>query len=106
MKVKYAICTETFEFNPSQYATPEEAYWDMDDHNDKQIALCDSIEEARDSLQGVEVTTIRFGCKLARATVAYIEEATFDLNDDGEWEFVIGSNYWDFKCDELEERES
>lgn len=104
-EIKYAVNKETFEFNPSKNSTPEEAFWDMNDHNDKRIAVCDTLEQARVLLKGVEVTTTVFGYKLARATVAYIEESEFDLNDDGEWEFVSGSNYYDFKFEEFKEQE-
>lgn len=97
MKIKYAICTESFEFNPTKYSTPEEAYWAYDDHNDKRIALFDTLEEARQALNDIRVETASYSYKLSRATIAYIEEAEFDQDEDGEWEFVDGSNYYDFK---------
>lgn len=99
MTTKYAVMTETFEFNPTEFTTPEDAWLATCDHDNKQIALCDTIEEAKAILDTVYVSTHRYSDKLASASVAFIEESTYDLNEDNEWEFIEGSNYTFFKYD-------
>ena len=96
--IKYMVRKETFEFNPRKNTDIEEAFFNMRDHASMQIALCDSIEEARSILENIEVETISFSESLSRATVAYIEAAEFEKEgNSGEWEFVSGSDYWDLK---------
>lgn len=102
--IKYAVMTESFEFNPTKYATPWDAYWACDDHDDKRVAICDTLDEARLRLATIKTETVRFSYRLARASIAYIEEADFEMNEDGEWEFISGSDIWDYKCEEVPER--
>lgn len=101
MTTKYAVMTETFEFNPTSFATPKDAWFAESDHDNKQIALCDSLEEAKAILDTVDVSTHRYSDKLASATVAFIEKSTYDLNENDEWEFVEGANYPVYKYDTL-----
>jgi hypothetical protein len=97
---KFRVNTETFEYCTDKYSTPEEAYFDSDNHNDKTVAIFDTLDEAREYLVNVKVSTDIFNNgKSALAAIAYIEEADFELNDDSEWEFISGSDYWDFKCE-------
>lgn len=99
--IKYAVYTESYEFNPRKYPTPEDAWIAYDDHYNKKVELCDTLEDARKVLQGIKVTTHSYSYDCAYAEVAYIEEADWDL-EDGEWEFVSGSNVYDFKFKPLE----
>lgn len=96
---KFAIHTETFEFNPAKYATAQDAYWAGDDHCDKVVAICDSLEEAKAVLAKQAVSTHHYSHKLATATVAFIEESDYEQDDDGEWEFISGMDVWEFKCE-------
>lgn len=98
---KFAVRTDTFEFDPSRY-TPEEAYFAGDDHDDEVVALFDSIDEAKDFLEGISVYSQKFSFRSARAFVAFIEEADWDQDEDGEWQFISGSDIWDFKFEEVE----
>lgn len=100
MRTMYAVKKETFEFNPRKYPSIEDAWNAYNDHDDVCIGIFETLEEAREVLAKVEVETVRFSYSLARGDIAYIEEATFD-NEDGEWEFVAGSDFWDFKFEEL-----
>lgn len=99
--IKYAVHTEHFEFNPTKYKTAEDAFFTYDDHWDKQLGIFDTLEEARAFLKTISVSSHRYSYTLADATVAFIMEADYDLNDDGEWEFIEGADYWDFKCEPL-----
>ena len=98
MTIKYAVMRDEFEYNPSKFNNVEEAYWADDWHDSVVVALCDTIEEARAELDKVSVKTEEFSYKLARATVAYIDEGEWDKDENGEWEFCAGSNLSDFKC--------
>ncbi|MBQ7846864.1 MAG: hypothetical protein IJ344_01135 [Clostridia bacterium] len=99
--IKYTVNTETFEFNPTKHATAELAFHAYDDHSNKIVATLDTIEKARKALDSIKVSTYRFGYKVAQATVAYIEEAEFDLDEDGELEYVQGGDILDFKFEAL-----
>jgi hypothetical protein len=103
--IKYAVKTERFEFNPTKYRTAEAAFIDLDDHSDETIGLFDAVEEARAALALVDVNTSRHSYKLAVATVAYIEVADYELNEDGEWEFIEGRDIDDFKQVNLDDAE-
>lgn len=96
--IRYAVMTETFEFNPTKHKTAEDAFFAYDDHNSKTIALFDSLDEARAELAKHTPKTYRFEYKLAQASVVYIEEADFDGD-----EFIEGSNIYDFTFEGLEE---
>lgn len=98
---KYAVNKGTFQFNPSKYKTVEEAFFDNDFHNDETISVCDTMEEALEILATAKIEYHAFSYSHATATYAYIEEADYDLNDDGEWEFVMGSDIWHFRCEEI-----
>ena len=96
---KFVVRTETFEFNPTKYATVQDAYWAGDDHLDEVVALCDTIEEARAILAKQPVATHHYSRKLAAATIAFIESSEWEQDDDGQWEFVDGMDIWEFKCE-------
>ena len=102
--IKYAVNTAIYEFNPNKCDSVNDAFFKFDGSQEaKMIALFDTIEAARELLATIKVSTIRFSRKLARASVAYIEEADFDYDEDlDEWEFISGSDIWDFSCEELE----
>ena len=95
---KFVVYTETFEYNHRKYSCAEEAYFAGRDCDPKQIALCDTLEEARVVLNGLKVvscvTTGFGGNSFTQATVAYIEEADWELNDDGEWEFICDAELY------------
>lgn len=96
---KYTVNVETFEFDPTRYATAEEAYMAYDDHNDKEVGIFDTIEEARKELEKISVSTYRFSYKVARATAAWIEEGEY-CEEDGKLCFLGGVDVWNFKFEE------
>ena len=99
---KYTVCTEYFQFDPSKKGqkTPEEAYFTFEDHNDKIVAMCDTLEEARSILATIKVSSHRFNHSHAEATVAYIFEGEYEY-EDGEWIFLGGGNIYDFKFEDI-----
>lgn len=100
---KFAVHKESFQFNTRKYKTAEDAYYAYDDHNDEVVGLFDTIEEARECLADIRVDSgIYLGSHNAWANVAWIEESDWDYDEDlGEWEFVMGSDIWDFKYEPL-----
>ena len=99
---KFRVNTETFEYRADKYRTAEEAFFDLNDHDDKTVGIFDTLDEARKCLANINVSTTIFNNgKLAIATIAYLEEADFEL-DDGEWEFISGSDYWDIKSGDMQ----
>lgn len=105
MQVKYAVITARFCFNPAKCKSIEEAFKKFDgDENGEQVALFDTIEEAREYLSSIEVTTHKYSWNLAEAYVAFINEAEYDYDKDlQEWQFIGGGNYWDLKAEELQD---
>jgi hypothetical protein len=112
MKTMYAVMEDKFEFNlrpryGKRYATIEECYMDRDDHDSRQVALFETIEEALECLAKIAVHSDLF-CRSeyhGRANVAYIEEGNYDRDEDdedAEWEFIDGCSIYAFKCEELE----
>ena len=99
MTNKFAVYTDSFEFAPSQFPSIECAYLALDDRDNKLVALCDTLEEAQAVLATLQVSTRRYSHSLAYAEVAFIEEGAYEQDEDGEWEFVMGSNIYDFKAD-------
>ena len=98
---KFAVLTEGFEFNPTKYRSPIDAFNEYDDHNSKTIGIFDTMDEALSALEKIPVSTYRYNYRCARAEIAFIEIADFELNDDGEWEFVMGSDYDEFRYEDL-----
>ena len=99
---KFTVRTETIQFNVKKFSNAEEAYFAEDDHDDKTIAMCDTLEEARAILTGIKVSTHQYvSSDIAIATVAFIEEAEWEQDEDGEWEFIDGSDICDFTYLEL-----
>jgi hypothetical protein len=103
--IKFAIVTDRFQFSRKKYSSVQDAWFDRDDTDSRHIGIYDTIEEAREILKSISVSTrTRYGSYYnVYAEVAMIEEADFEKNEDGEWEFISGSNYYDFKCEELED---
>lgn len=103
MKTKYAVCTERFEYILKKYDTPEEAFHNRDDYNyDNAGRLFDTIEEARECLKSIEVSSFKFSSPIGmcvEAKVAFIEEGSYDQDEEGKWEFICGGDIWDFKCE-------
>lgn len=102
--IKYAISITGFEFNPSKYHTIEDAFFNADGTSDaRRIAVYDNVDEARENLLKIAVSTTLFNRELARVdTMAYIEEADFEWDDDLEaWEVIMGSNYTDMRYEDL-----
>jgi hypothetical protein len=101
--IKYSVNTTSFEFNPTKCDGIEDAFFKFEgDANAKPIAICDTLEEAREILSQLKVSTHRYSYKLAYAEMAYIEEADFEYDEELEsWEFISGSNYWDITGEEL-----
>ena len=98
---KYTVHTERFEFDPTAHATVEAAYFADMDHNDKIVAICDTIEEAQAVLATINVSTARYSRRLAAATVAFIAKGEYELEDD-EWEYVgTCVDIYEFKADEV-----
>lgn len=107
--IKYELNTETFEYNPTKYLTAEEAYFGKDfDHYNKRVGIYDTLDEARKALAECIPETVVFSRKLRRATVYYIIESDFELNDDGEWGLIAGADIWDFteEHDDVDEDEA
>lgn len=94
---KFAVHTETFEFDPTKHATAQDAYWASDDHNDEVVAICGSLEEAKVVLAEQAVATHHYSRKLAASTVAFIGESEYELDENGEWEFISGMDVCEFK---------
>ena len=95
---KYVIYTESFEFDPRKHQTAEEAWEHMDDHFDKVIALCDDLEQARAILAEQRTSVHHYSHKLAGAEIAYLAEEEWEQDEDGEWEFINGSDIWEVKA--------
>ena len=98
MTTKYAVVKDTFEYNPSKFSNIEDAYFATFQQNGVTVALCDSEAEALAAAAQILVGVEKFSYKLASATVVFVEEAEYDQNEDGEWEFVSGSNVCAFRC--------
>ena len=95
--IKYELNTETFEYNPTKFPTAQDAYFGIDfDHYNKRLGIYDTLEDARKALTECIPETVVFSWKLRRATVFFITESDFELNDDGEWELIAGADIWDF----------
>lgn len=101
--IKYTIHTETFEFNPTKHHNAEEAHSAFDDHNDKIVGVYDTLDEARKALSSIRVETYRLSYKCAQATVAWIAESVYNIDDDGELDYDVSRDEWDFKCEETPE---
>ena len=104
MTNKYAVMTESFEYNPAKHSI-EEAFDSSYDHWDTLIARFDTLEEAREELAKHTPDTVRFSWKLARATVYFIEEEEGEVNEDGEWEHFCSCSRYDFTCTDLVDEE-
>jgi hypothetical protein len=98
---KYAIVTDSFEFDSRKYKSIEAAWFDRNDNDAKTVKICDTLKEAREELGSVDVYTHKYPGGLVRADIAFIEAADYDLNEDGEWEFCTGSDIYDFTCEEV-----
>lgn len=100
---KYTIHTETFEFNPTKYHDAEEAHNAYDDHDDEIVGIYDTLDEARKALSEICVKTYRFSYRCAQATVAWIAESVYNVDDNGELEYDVSRDEWDFRYEETPE---
>ena len=98
----FSVEIETIEFDPTKHTTVRSAFDEAlyKDTDAKTVGLFETIEEARAKLAEIKVSTRKYSEKLACAEVAYIAEATYELQD-VEWEFIEGTNFWDLKCEEI-----
>lgn len=101
--IKYAVKTTSFEFNPTKCNGIEDAFSKFEgDSNAELIAICDTLEEAREFLPKIRVSTRRYSYKVAYAEMCFIDESDYDYDEESEsWEFVSGGNYWDITFEEL-----
>ena len=103
-KKLFSVEIDRIEFDPRKHATVGSAFDEAlsKDRNPEKVGLYETIEEARKKLAEIKVNTTRYSYKLASAKVAYITEATYELEDE-EWEFIEGEDFWDLKFEEIEE---
>lgn len=103
---KYEVISDTIEFNPNKLRTHSEIFdhYLSEDTNGKRIALCDTLEEAQAILAAQTPYIQIHSYKLASGTVYYIEENEYELID-GQWEFIEGSNIWEYSIAPLPEEE-
>ena len=105
---KYAVMTTTFEACAKGIKSISDAVIEFGTENAKLIALCDTIEEAREKLTKFSPRTYaqRTVYSFYQIEAAYIEEAEYEYDEDTEtWEFIEGSDIWDVSCEELPEDE-
>ena len=104
---KYEVRTDTLEFNPDKFRTPSEIfnYWLTKDNDSEIVAFCDTFEKAQATLAKQTPSTYRLVNGLARATIFYIESAEYFQKEDGEWEFISGSDYDAYAIEALPEEE-
>lgn len=98
--IKFVVAEEEFEYRESSYLNAEEAYLANDNHHDKIIKICNTLEEAREILSGINVSSFNFNSPVGRcvqATVAYIAKYDVNVNDDGSLELVQFIDHIDFK---------
>jgi hypothetical protein len=101
MTTKFTVHTESFEFNPRHHKSILDAFLALTDTEDKLLGMYDTLAEARDALAAVKVDTRRYSYNLAHAVVAYIYSSEYEQDEDGEWEFISGSDMPEFKAEEL-----
>jgi hypothetical protein len=99
--IKFDVRKESFEFDPTKHSTPEEAYWALCDHDDKRIDIFDTKEEAIAAMMNQKPTTCRLGHKLAQATVFFVSSGDYDQTEDGELDFISGSDVCMFSFEPL-----
>ncbi len=97
---KYVLYTEDFQFNTSKFKTVEDAYNNLNDYDNKPVAVFDTAEEALKALEQFEVCTSQ-GRNSTSATVAFVSEEDGEFDEDGNWECWSGGSYSDLKCEPL-----
>lgn len=78
----YAVRKETFQFNPTKYATAEEAWYDLDDSNVKIEKLFPTFDEALTFFANCHASIHQYSYSLAEATVYMITECDWYFDDE------------------------
>ena len=101
---KYAVYSESFEFDPTKNTDIKSAYFSQNETWPKLIKLCDTLEEALETLSQFSPATRRPSYNLASADIAYINSADYEYDEDYDrWELVDGDSIDCFISEPLEE---
>lgn len=108
MAKMFEVQVDSVEFDPAKFETPEAAYFALTSTDPVTVAVCATIEEAREVLASVSINAQTFtpwGMKkrLVNADVAFIVEDDYEWDDEEQkWERTFSSpccDIWDFVYD-------
>lgn len=104
--IKYSVMYDKLEFDPTIRRDILEIWRDSDDICENVLDRFDTMEDAVSYLNSIEqkyIGTHRCSYRLAYANILFIEIAEYELDEDGEWEFVDGVAFDEFRFKELDD---